>query len=77
MDLCLKVSYYDRYYRKGGWSSLTIVSLAIGQGELGFTPLQMANMTATIANKGHYVTPHIVKNIVIEQLLHLIMDRTS
>ena len=57
------IAYYDRYYRKGGWSSLTIVSLAIGQGELGFTPLQMANMTATIANKGHYVTPHIVKKI--------------
>jgi penicillin-binding protein 2 len=55
--------YYDRYYRKGGWNSLTIVSLAIGQGELGFTPMQMANMTAAIANKGYYMTPHIVKNI--------------
>jgi len=58
-----EVAYYDRYYRKGGWKSLTIVSLAIGQGELGFTPMQMANMTATIANRGYYITPHIVKSI--------------
>jgi len=58
-----EVEYYDRYYRKGGWSSLTIVSLAIGQGELGFTPMQMANMTATIANRGYYITPHIVSNV--------------
>lgn len=56
-------SYYNRYYNKGGWSSLTIISLAIGQGELGFTPLQMANMTAVIANKGYYITPHLVKEI--------------
>ena len=58
-----EVAYYDRYYRKGGWKSLTIVSLAIGQGELGFTPMQMANMTATIANRGYYITPHIVRSV--------------
>lgn len=56
-------TYYDRYYRKGSWGSLTIVSLAIGQGELGFTPLQMANMTATIANRGYHISPHIVKSV--------------
>lgn len=55
--------YYDRYYLKGKWKSTTILSLAIGQGELGFTPIQMANMTATIANRGHYYTPHLVKSI--------------
>ncbi len=55
--------YYDRYYKKGRWNSLMIVSLAIGQGELGFTPIQMVNMTATIANRGYSITPHIVKNI--------------
>ncbi len=55
--------YYDRYYLKGRWKSTTILSLAIGQGELGFTPIQMANMTATIANRGHYFTPHLVKSI--------------
>jgi penicillin-binding protein 2 len=57
------INFYDRYFRKGGWSSLTIISLAIGQGELGTTPLQMANMTAAIANRGYYFTPHLVKAI--------------
>ncbi len=57
------ISFYDRYFRKGGWSSLTIISLAIGQGELGTTPLQMANMTAAIANRGYYYTPHLVKGV--------------
>lgn len=58
-----KTDYYDRYYQKGRWHSTTILSLAIGQGELGFTPMQMANMVATIANRGHYITPHIAKEI--------------
>lgn len=57
------ISFYDRYFRKGGWNSLTIISLAIGQGELGVTPLQMANLSAIIANKGYYYTPHLVKEI--------------
>lgn len=52
--------FYNRYFRKGGWSSLTIISLAIGQGELSNTPLQMANLAATIANRGYYFTPHVV-----------------
>ena len=55
--------YYDRYYGEGRWKALTILSLAIGQGELGFTPIQMANMTATIANRGYSIQPHIVKAI--------------
>jgi penicillin-binding protein 2 len=54
---------YDRIYGEKGWKSLTLVSMAIGQGELGTTPLQMANMTAAIANRGYYYTPHIVKEI--------------
>ncbi len=54
-------NYYDRFYTKGRWNFLTIISMAIGQGELLITPLQMANMTATIANRGWYYTPHIVK----------------
>lgn len=54
---------YDKVYGENGWRSLTLVSMAIGQGELGTTPLQMANMTATIANRGYYYTPHIVKEI--------------
>lgn len=58
-----EVEYYNKYYSEGGWNSLTVISLAIGQGELGFTPLQMANMVSVIANKGYYITPHLVKQI--------------
>ncbi len=56
-------SYYDRYHGRNKWKALTVISLAIGQGEIGTTPLQMANMTAAIANRGFYYTPHIVKGI--------------
>ena len=59
-------SYYDRFYGKNGWKALTIISMAIGQGEVETTPLQMANMTAAIANRGYYYTPHIVKSIGAE-----------
>lgn len=55
-------AYYDRVYR-GSWNSLTVLSLSIGQGELGCTPLQMANLAAIIANRGYYFIPHIVKKI--------------
>ncbi len=55
--------YFDRYHGKNGWKALTIISMAIGQGEIETTPLQMANMTAAIANRGYYYTPHIVKSI--------------
>jgi penicillin-binding protein 2 len=56
-------SYFDRYYGRGSWKALTVISMAIGQGEIGTTPLQMANMTAAIANRGYFYTPHIVKSI--------------
>jgi len=56
-------SYYDRYYGKDRWKALTVISLAIGQGEIGATPLQMANMAATIANRGSFFIPHVVKKI--------------
>lgn len=55
--------YYNRYFGKGRWNSVTVISLSIGQGELGITPLQMANMAATIANRGYYYIPHLVKKI--------------
>ena len=58
-----RAEYYNRYYSRGHWNFLTIISLAIGQGELLITPLQMANMTATIANRGWYYTPHVAKEI--------------
>jgi penicillin-binding protein 2 len=57
------VSYYDRYYGSNHWNALTVISLAIGQGELLITPLQMANMAATIANRGYYIIPHVVREI--------------
>ncbi len=54
-------NYYNNLYGPGGWRSQTILSLGIGQGEMGVTPLQLANMTAAIANRGHYFTPHVVR----------------
>lgn len=58
-----RAEYYDKIYGYNRWKSLTIVSLSIGQGEIAMTPLQMANVVATIANKGYYYTPHVVKEI--------------
>lgn len=59
--------YYDRAY-KGSWSGLTIISIAIGQGEVNATPLQIANLGATIANRGYYYVPHVVKKVQGEPL---------
>lgn len=56
-------AFYDKWYGDGSWASSTIISNAIGQGEVAATPLQLANMTAAIANRGHFYTPHIIKNI--------------
>ena len=56
-------SYYNQIYGTGRWRPLTIRSMAIGQGELGLTPVQLANYTAAIANRGFYFTPHVVKDI--------------
>ena len=55
--------YYNNLYGNKGWKAVTIISLAIGQGELLLTPLQLANLYATFANRGHYITPHLVKSI--------------
>jgi penicillin-binding protein 2 len=59
--------YYDKYYGKNRWKALTIISLAIGQGEVGTTPIQLANYTAAIANRGYYYIPHIVKGIGVNR----------
>ena len=53
---------YDRLYGKGWWKFATIKSISIGQGEVTVTPLQIANLAATVANRGYYYIPHIVKN---------------
>ena len=57
------VKEYDQIYGLKRWNYRTIYSLSIGQGEFSLTPLQMANIAAAIANKGHYFTPHLVKAI--------------
>lgn len=54
--------YFNKKYR-GHWNGNTVVSMGIGQGEAGVTPLQMANLLAVIANRGYYIKPHIVKAI--------------
>lgn len=59
--------YYDKAYR-GSWNALTVISIAIGQGEVLLTPLQIANLGATIANRGYFYTPHVVKKVKGEQL---------
>lgn len=53
---------YDRIHGKGRWRSLSVISLSIGQGEMGATPLHLANLAATIANRGYFYTPHMVRN---------------
>jgi len=59
--------FYDKAY-KGSWSGLTVISISIGQGEVTLTPLQIANLCATIANRGWFITPHIVKEIQDEEI---------
>lgn len=56
-------AYYDRAYGGRPWKFSNIYSIAIGEGENLVVPLQMANFAATVANKGYYITPHLVKSI--------------
>jgi penicillin-binding protein 2 len=62
-------SLYNRIYGEGRWKFSTIYSLSIGQGEIGVSPLQMANLAAILANRGHYFTPHLVKYIGDERVV--------
>lgn len=57
------VEFYDKIYGKKGWKFSTVASLGIGEGELLITPLKLANLAATIANRGWFKTPHLVKGI--------------
>jgi len=70
-------SYYNRAYSKGAWKAPTIISNAIGQGELLTTPIQLANFTAAIANRGFYYTPHFVKNIKGDSLQKKYIKKTT
>lgn len=56
-------NFYSKWYPNVGWSATYTISNAIGQGEVLTTPIQLANMTAAVANRGFYYTPHIVKSI--------------
>ena len=56
-------SYFDKTYKGYRWKALTVISMGIGQGEIITTPLQMANMTAAIANRGFFYSPHVVKAV--------------
>ena len=60
-------TYYDKVF-KNNWNALGVISISIGQGEVTLTPLQIANLGATIANRGWYITPHVVKSIKGEPL---------
>lgn len=55
--------FYNEHLGEGKWGANTVISIAIGQGEIMATPLQIANLSATIANRGYYFTPHVVKQI--------------
>ena len=57
------IEHYDKVFGEGHWKSSTILSLGIGQGELGASPLKMANVMAIVANRGYYYIPHVVKSI--------------
>jgi len=57
------IKYYDRIFGKGRWKASTVISLGIGQAEMGITPLQSANVVTIIANRGWYYIPHIIKEV--------------
>lgn len=59
--------FYDKAYH-GSWNGLTVISISIGQGEVTLTPLQIANLGATIANRGYYYVPHVVRKVEGEPL---------
>ena len=60
--------FYDKHLKGQSWTGLSIISISIGQGEVNATPLQIANLGATIANRGWFITPHVVKAIEDEEL---------
>lgn len=60
-------TFYDKAYN-GSWNGLTVISISIGQGEVNLTPLQIANLGATIANRGYYYRPHVVRKVQGEPL---------
>ncbi len=68
-------AYYDKALGKDKWVANSIISDAIGQGEILATPLQIANLSATIANRGYYITPHVVRYIAGVGVLKRCIER--
>lgn len=68
-------SYYNRIYGEFRWAYSTIYSISIGEGELLINPLQMANLAAIIANRGHYYRPHVIRSIDNEGKPELFRER--
>ncbi|MBX7226314.1 MAG: penicillin-binding protein 2 [Chitinophagales bacterium] len=62
--------FYNKRYGKKNWKATTVISIAIGQGEVTATPLQMANEVAMIANRGYYYVPHLVRGFVTNDTLY-------
>jgi penicillin-binding protein 2 len=54
-------AYYDKVYNR--WNAFSVISIAIGQGEVTLSPLQIGNLATTIANRGYFYPPHVVKKI--------------
>ncbi|MCM5662645.1 penicillin-binding protein 2 [Galbibacter mesophilus] len=67
--------YYNAVYGERRWFATNTLSNAIGQGEVLTTPIQLANLTATIANRGYYFTPHIIKNIENDTIAHKFVEK--
>lgn len=69
--------FYTKAFKTDKWYAQNVISIAIGQGEILSTPLQVANLGAMIANRGFYYTPHLVRNIQDQTLDKLYTDRRS
>ena len=69
------VDFYDKWYGKKRWAFSTIYSNSIGEGEIGVSPIQMANLAAIIANKGYYYVPHLVKMIGKENIQNKFLSK--
>ncbi|MDD4033390.1 MAG: penicillin-binding transpeptidase domain-containing protein, partial [Bacteroidales bacterium] len=68
-------AYYNRYYGDNGWRAMTIRSLSIGQGGVLVTPLQLANLMATICNHGFYYPPHMVRSDRFREKIQTSVDK--
>ena len=69
--------FYNRAHGENRWNALSIISIAIGQGEVLATPLQIANLGATIANRGYFITPHVVKEVKGDTIRHIYHEKRT